>query len=218
MTAVDYKWKKPYAAPLGWLLALLVCLGGVCVPAATAADAEGSAAGEDPTEYKLDKAHSRIGFRVGHLGISTVSGHLTNYSGRITLRGADLATLETDVTIQVKSVDTGNAARDKHLRAEDFFDSEEFPEIRFVADTMVREAGQWKLLGDFTMHGVTRQLTLPLDVKGPIEDPWGNTRIGLTTTTTINRHDYGVGSDKISDKMVGEEVTLDISVEATAKK
>lgn len=170
----------------------------------------------ETTEFKLDPAHSRIGFSVGHLGISTVQGKFTNYTGSVTLDTKDNSLKGAVATIQADSVDTGIDGRDKHLRNDDFFDVKKYPQIKFKADKATKKNGTWVLKGKFTMHGTTKKLELPLTLKGPIEDPWKNQRIGLEGETTIKRHDYGVGSDKMSDKLVGDEVTLEITLEATA--
>jgi len=166
--------------------------------------------------YQLDKAHSRIGFSVGHMGISTVSGQFKDYDGEIRFKAGEDGSLSAKATIQVASVDTGIEARDKHLLNEDFFDAEQHPTITYDAKAVSNDGEQWLLKGTFTMRGTKRELELPLTVKGPIEDPWGNSRIGLQGRAVINRHDYGVGSDKLSDKMVGREVTLEIALEAIA--
>ena len=169
-------------------------------------------------EYTVDPVHSRIGFSITHLAISTVSGRFTNYTAQIVMDKSGTASLTAEATIQVASVDTTVEKRDEHLRSADFFDAAKFPEIRFEGAKVVKEGDGWVLAGKFTMHGTSKNLRLPLTVNGPVKDPWGNQRIGLQAKTAINRHDYGVGSDKAVDKAVGDEVTLDIALEAVAKK
>ena len=169
-------------------------------------------------EYTVDAVHSRIGFSISHLAISTVSGQFTNYTARIVFDKGAMEALAAEATIKVASVDTGVQKRDEHLQSGDFFDAGKFPEIRFEGAKAEKGETGWLLVGKFTIRGTTRALKLPVTVSGPVTDPWGNQRIGMQAKATINRHDYGVGSDKAVDKMVGDEVTLDIALEAVAKK
>ena len=131
---------------------------------------------------------------------------------------AKLSSAALELRQVLASVDTGVQKRDEHLQGGDFFDAGKFPEIRFEGVKAEKGENGWLLIGKFTIHGTTRALKLPVTVSGPVTDPWGNQRIGMQAKTTINRHDYGVGSDKAVDKMVGDEVTLDIALEAVAKK
>ena len=169
-------------------------------------------------EYTVDPVHSRIAFSVTHLAISTVSGRFTNYTARIVMDKDAMASTSASADIHVASIDTSVEKRDEHLRSGDFFDAAKFPDIRFEADKAEKEGTGWVLIGKFTMRGVTRPMRLPVTIAGPVKDPWGNQRIGLQAKMAINRHDYGVGSDKAVDKAVGEDVTLEIALEAVAKK
>ena len=169
-------------------------------------------------DYTVDPVHSQIGFSVTHLGLSTVSGRFTNYTAHVVLDKGVMTSLSAEATIQVASVDTSVDKRDEHLRSPDFFDAAKFPEIRFEGVKAEKDGTGWVLVGKFTIRGTARALRLPVTVAGPVADPWGNQRIGLQAKTTINRHDYGVGSDKVVDKAIGDDVTLDIALEAVAKK
>jgi len=169
-------------------------------------------------DYTVDPVHSQIGFSVTHLGLSTVSGRFTNYTAHVVLDKSVMTSLSAEATIQVASVDTSVDKRDEHLRSPDFFDAAKFPEIRFEGVKTEKDGTGWVLVGKFTIRGTTRALRLPVTVAGPVTDPWGNQRIGLQAKTTINRHDYGVGSDKVVDKAIGDDVTLAIALEAVAKK
>ncbi len=114
------------------------------------------------------------------------------------------------------SIDTGNDKRDDHLRNEDFFAADEHPEITFTATRIENQGGQWIAHGNFTMHGVTKEIALAFKVKGPIKDPWGNTRLGIEARTTINRKDYGLTWHKTLETgglVVGDEVELEIEAE-----
>lgn len=169
-------------------------------------------------DFTVDPVHSRIGFSVTHLAISTVSGRFTNYTAHIVMDKGDVSSLSAEAAIQVASVDTSVDKRDEHLKSGDFFDAAKFPEIRFEGVKVEKDPTGWMLVGKFTMRGTTKTLKMPVTVAGPVKDPWGNQRIGLQAKTAINRHDYGVGSDKAVDKAIGDEVTLDIALEAVAKK
>ncbi len=173
--------------------------------------------GSPSTEYALDPAHSRIGFSVGHLGISTVSGHFREYAGTLSYKPGERGHLKADATIAADTIDTGVEARDRHLRGEDFFLVEEYPEITYQAKSLERDGDKWLLTGAFTMRGVERELTIPVTINGPVEDPWGNQRIALKGEVVIDRRDFNVGSEKISDRLVGREVTIELTLQGIAQ-
>jgi polyisoprenoid-binding protein YceI len=186
-----------------------------CILAA-AALAAGSA--RAAATYTLDPAHSRIGFAIAHLGISRVKGEFTNFTGQVMLKKGGTDLLGADVAIRTESVYTGNAMRDRHILGEDFFDATAFPDIQFKGEKAERRGDAWFLAGTFTMHGVSKPMELPITITGPIDDPWGRRRIGLSTTIVLDRHQYGVGSDKLTDKTVGKDVTVEIDMEAVLKQ
>lgn len=168
--------------------------------------------------YKIDPAHSAVSFSIAHLVISEVNGRFNEFEGELAV---DPAT-KTLVTggkgvIQAKSIDTGIKKRDEHLCSPDFFDVEKFPTITFTGTEVVVEAGQPVFVGKFTMHGVTKDIRVPITVKGPIQDPWGKTRIAFVAKSILNRKDYGLTWNKALEAgglMVGEEVNIEIKVEA----
>lgn len=167
--------------------------------------------------YKVDPAHSTIGFSIDHLVINTVHGRFRQFDGSIAIDpDSGNALKEATATIQSKSIDTDISKRDDHLRSPDFFDAEKFPAITFEAKEVKKDGNQQVLAGKFTMHGVTKDVSLPVTVKGPIKDPWGNTRIGLEVNTKLNRKDYGLTWNKALEAgglMVGEDVTIQINAE-----
>ena len=167
--------------------------------------------------YKVDPAHSTIGFSIDHLVINTVHGRFRQFDGSIAIDpDSGNALKEATATIQSKSIDTDISKRDDHLRSPDFFDAEKFPTITFEAKEVKKDGNQQVLAGKFTMHGVTKDVSLPVTVKGPIKDPWGNTRIGLEVNTKLNRKDYGLTWNKALEAgglMVGEDVTIQINAE-----
>ena len=165
--------------------------------------------------YKVDPAHTSVGFSVRHLGISNVKGKFTEFAGTLVLEGEALK--EAAGTIQVKSVDTGVAQRDNHLRTADFFDATNYPTITFKTKSVETKGGQVVMIADFTMRGVTKELRLPVTLSKPIKDPWGNMRVGLVAKTKLNRRDYGINYHQLLETgvaAVGEEVELDINAEA----
>ena len=165
--------------------------------------------------YKIDPAHTSVGFSVRHMGVSNVKGHFDEFAGSVVLDNGSIK--EATATIQVKSVNTGIEKRDNHLRTADFFEAAKYPEITFKSKRVEKSGDQTVLIGDFTMRGVTKELRVPVTVSGPIKDPQGNSRIGLEAKTTVNRKDYGMKFNAVMETggvMVGEEVTIEINAEA----
>jgi polyisoprenoid-binding protein YceI len=166
--------------------------------------------------YELDPAHTKILFQVKHLGISTVTGQFTEFSGSFELDPDDLSSLKAKANIKAASVDTANAGRDKHLRSPDFFDAEKYPEIKFVS-TKAEQVGedQLKVHGELTIHGITKPVVLEGKFGGAIKDPWGNQRAAFTATGKINRKDFGLTWSQMLETgglVVGEEVTIILEV------
>ena len=168
--------------------------------------------------YKIDPAHSVVGFSIAHLVISEVNGRFNEFAGELTVDPATKSLVTSgNGIIQAKSIDTGIAKRDDHLRGSDFFDVEKFPTITFTGSAVVVEAGQSVFVGQFTMHGVTKDIRVPVTVKGPIQDPWGKTRIAFTAKTSLNRKDYGLTYNQALEAgglMLGEDVAIEIKAEA----
>jgi polyisoprenoid-binding protein YceI len=166
--------------------------------------------------YKIDPAHTSIGFSVRHLGINNVKGQFKEFAGAIVLDDGKIT--EASGTIQVKSVDTRVQQRDDHLRTADFFDAAKHPTITFKTKRIEVTGGQIVMIADFTMRGATKELRLPTKMAGPAKDPWGNLRIGLEAKTKLNRKDYGINYHQVLETgalVVGEEVELEINAEAT---
>jgi polyisoprenoid-binding protein YceI len=166
--------------------------------------------------WNVDPSHSRIGFRVKHLGISTVRGEFREYEGQLTI--AEDGTATASGTIKTDSIDTSQADRDTHLKAPDFFDVETYPEITFQSTSIVAiDEDAYEVTGDLTMHGVTQPVTLKTEVGGVETDPFGNERVGLEVTGELSRSDYGMkfnmalGSGNLA---VSDKVKLDLDVSA----
>jgi polyisoprenoid-binding protein YceI len=169
--------------------------------------------------YTIDPAHSTVGFGVSHMVINTVHGKFNEFTGTVGLEGN--AIKEATGTIQAKSVDTGIERRDNHLKSADFFDVAKFPTITFQSKRTDKQGTETVLVGDFTMHGVTKEISLPVTVKGPIKDPWGNSRIGLQARAKLNRKEYGLKYNQALETgglVVGDEVELEINAEAVKAK
>ena len=169
--------------------------------------------------WQLDPAHSSAQFAVKHLAISTVRGAFTKVNGTVQFDDKDITKSTVDVTIDVASVDTRQPDRDKDLRSDHFFDADHFPTITFKSKKVEQVApGKLKITGDLTIHGVTKEAVLDVDgPSAPIKDPWGNQRMGISASTTINRSDFSVGANYPA-AIVGQDISISIDAEMIPKK
>lgn len=166
--------------------------------------------------WTLDAAHSHLGFSVRHMMISTVRGQFNKFSGNLELDEQDLTRSRAVAEIEVASIDTGVADRDGHLRSADFFDAAKYPTIRFASRAIARDGDGYRITGDLTMHGVTREVTFDAEVSGPAKDPWGNVRYGVVLTGTIDRKDFGLTWNQALETggvLVGEKVKVEAALE-----
>jgi polyisoprenoid-binding protein YceI len=172
--------------------------------------------------WEIDPAHTAIQFSVRHMMVSNVRGHFGKFTGDVEGDETKPAEARIEATIETASIDTANQKRDEHLRSPDFLDAAKFPTITFKSKK-VEKVGEatWKVTGDLTLHGVTKEVVLDLsDVTPPIKDPMGKLRAGAAARTTINRQDFGISFNKALDGggvMVGNEITITIDVEVTRK-
>ena len=170
--------------------------------------------------YTLDPTHSRIGFVARHAMVAKVRGSFNEFTGAGTFDAENPANSTLSLTIQAASIDTRNADRDAHLRSNDFFAMDQYPEITFTSTSVeVVDDQQYRVNGDLTIKGVTRPVAIDLELAGSAIDPYGNLRIGLEGTTTINRKDFGITWNaplEAGGVLVGEKVVLE--VEASAVK
>lgn len=166
--------------------------------------------GLTPGTWRIDPAHSEVGFMIRHL-MSKVRGSFTAFSGSLEIAD-DLESSEVRVTVDMSSIDTRNADRDKHLRAADIFDVDNHPEMTFVS-TKLRES---ELEGELTVRGVTRPVTLSVEFNGVGQDPWGGTRAGFSATAMISRKDYGIEFNiPVGEGMtLGDKVGISLEVQA----
>ena len=168
--------------------------------------------------WKIDPAHSRAEFRVKHMMISHVTGSFSGISGTLTEDPADPSRSHVEATVDISTISTGDAQRDAHLKSPDFFHHEQHPQMTFSSTKVVKKGeDEYAVTGDLTIHGVTKPVTF--EVEGPSapgKDPWGNTRIGLTATTKINRKDFGLSWNAALETggiLVGEEAKLTLDVQ-----
>ena len=180
-----------------------------------------SAISPQPTTstWNIDPVHTTAEFKVRHMMISNVKGRFTGVTGVLTLDEEDLLGSHVETSIDAASINTHEADRDTHLKSADFLDVEKFPKLTFASTSIARtEDGELEVEGNLTIHGVTRKVVFA--VEGPTpphKDPWGNTRIGWTATTKINRKDFGLNWNAALETggiLVGDEVTLTLDVEA----
>ena len=170
--------------------------------------------------YNFDKAHTRIGFTAQHLVISSVDGRFKDFDGVIVV-DPDITKSSVKITIKTASVDTDNESRDNDLRNSEFLDVAKFPEMTFVSDKIEKRGDGYVAIGTFTLKGISKKIELPFTFAGPITDPWGMQRVAAKASTKINRQDYGVKYNqamKDGSAVVGNEVTLNLTVEATKAK
>jgi polyisoprenoid-binding protein YceI len=167
--------------------------------------------------WQLDASHSSVGFSVKHLMIATVKGSFGKFEASLNGEENDLAKAGIEVKIDAASIDTANDQRDGHLRSPDFFDAEQFPTISFVGKRIEGNSfGAFKLIGDLTVRGVTKEIVLDATFEGRAKDPWGNSRLGYAAKGKINRSDFGLNWNQALEAggvLVSEEVK--ISVEAS---
>lgn len=157
-----------------------------------------------------DTAHSSVNFAIKHMAVSTTRGEFDKVAIKLSGDPKKPATLAAEVTIQAASVNTKSTMRDDHLRKEDFFDVAKFPEITFKSEKVESKGGKNTMVGTLTLHGVSKKVSIPFTLTGPMEDPWKNTRIGMEGEFQIDRTEYGMTGGVPA---VGKEVKIDISTE-----
>lgn len=170
------------------------------------------------TTWTIDKNHSKVGFSVAHMGVSEVEGKFNEFDGTIVSKSDDFNGAQVQFTSKTTSIDTDNERRDNHLRSPDFFDAEKFPETKFTG-TLVKEGGKYKLKGDFTLHGVTKQVEFDVTYGGTVDHGKG-VKAGFKLTGKINRQDYGLTwANKVptGELVVGDDVELVVKVELDKK-
>jgi polyisoprenoid-binding protein YceI len=168
--------------------------------------------------WEIDSGHSGIHFSVRHMVIAKVRGQFGRWTGSIRVRDGDLAGASVEAVIDASSIETGVADRDAHLKSPDFLDVARFPELTFKSTRVERTGGDGRrVVGDLTIHGVTREVALEVEYAGRTRDPWGNERAGYSVKTSIDRKDFGLTWNQLLEAgslMVGDRVDIQIEVEA----
>ncbi|HPF34766.1 MAG TPA: YceI family protein [Candidatus Krumholzibacteria bacterium] len=170
--------------------------------------------------YAIDASHSSVSFKVRHMMVSKVKGFFEDFEGTIEFDETNMKSAKVNAVIQMASVNTNDEKRDGHLRNEDFFDVAKYPTMTFTSTGVKQDGDDWLLMGDLTMHGVTKPVTLELEYNGTVEDPWGNTRVGFSAEGEIDRTEFGIVYNSTLDKgglAVGNEVEIMLEIEAIKK-
>jgi len=168
--------------------------------------------------WNIDPAHSAAEFKVKHMMISNVKGSFNGISGTLIEDTADPTRSQIDATIDIGTLNTGDAQRDTHLKSADFFHHEQHPHMTFKSTKVEKKGeGEYAVTGDLTMHGITRPVTFAVEgPSAPGKDPWGNTRIGLSATTKIHRKDFGLTWNAALETggiLVGDDVQISLDVQ-----
>jgi polyisoprenoid-binding protein YceI len=168
--------------------------------------------------WNIDLAHSGVNFSVRHMVISKVRGRFAKFGGSLQLDEQDLTRSTLDVHIDASSIDTGVADRDAHLRSPDFLDVEKFPLLTFKSKRIEKTSeAHYRVLGDLTIRGTTREVPLEVEVGGTGKDPWGNERAGFAAHVQIDRKEFGLQWNQALETggvLVGERVEIEIEIEA----
>lgn len=177
---------------------------------------------QNVSRWTIDKAHSEVQFKVKHLVISTVTGQFTDFVASLEMEGEDLRNAKAAFTANVASISTNNRDRDNHLKSADFFDAENHPEITFKSSGFEStDSGMFKMTGDLTIRGITRKVALDVEPGGTMVDPYGNTKVGYEITGKINRFDYNLHWNAVTEAggvVVGPEVRLLMNIQFVRNK
>lgn len=174
-----------------------------------------AAAGAD--SYSIDPAHSSLAFDIRHF-VSKVPGRFKDFEGTIAYDPTSPAATTVEITARAESIDTDNDRRDQHLRSPDFFHVEQFPTLSFKSKKVAADgANRLEVTGDLTIHGVTKEVTVPVDVLGTFQMPDGSAKAGFETTFTIDRKQFGIEWNRVLDQggaVLGDDVNIHVAIEA----
>jgi polyisoprenoid-binding protein YceI len=174
------------------------------------------------TQWKVDPVHSNVRFTVPHLVISEVEGSFKKFDGTIAATKPDFTDAAVNFTINVGSINTDNEMRDKHLKADDFFNAEQYPNMTFKSTSFKKVSGnKYVLAGNMTIRNVTKPVKFDVVYGGTSKDGYGNTKAGFKATTTINRFDYDLKWNSLTEAggaTVGKDVTIDLKLEFAQAK
>ena len=168
------------------------------------------------TTWGIDTTHTEVQFKVRHLVIATVTGSFKKFSGSVETESEDFDGAQVSFSLDVNSIDTNQVDRDNHLKSPDFFAAEQYPTIDFTGSLAKVEGSEYSLDGALTLHGITKAIVLNVDFGGTIVDPWGNNRAGFEISGKLNRKDFGLSWNALTEAggmVVSEEVKLHINAE-----
>ena len=168
------------------------------------------------TKWVLDPTHSEVQFKVKHLVISTVTGAFKSFEGSLETDSEDFQNAKVNITLDVNSIDTNQEQRDSHLKSGEFFDAEKYPKISFTSTSLTKDGDDYKLNGDLTIKDVTKPVSLDVEYGGSAGDFYGNTKAGFEVTGKINRKEFGLTWDGVTEAgsiVVGEDIKLIINVQ-----
>ena len=166
--------------------------------------------------YKIDAAHSDILFKVKHLMITTVTGSFKAFDATLTADKEDFSDAQISFTADVNSLDTRSEQRDGHLKSNDFFNAEQFPELKFTSTSFTKNGDAYILKGDLTIRDVTKSVELKTDYTGAMVDPWGQKKVGFEVEGTIKRKEFGLSWDAVTEAggvVVSDDVKLQLNVQ-----
>jgi polyisoprenoid-binding protein YceI len=174
------------------------------------------------TKWNVDNAHSNVRFNVTHLVISEVEGSFKKFNGAISAPNGDFTDAAVDFTVDISSINTDNEMRDKHLKGDDFFNAEKYPDMIFKSTSFKKVSGnKYQLKGNLTIRDVTKPVVFDVTYGGTVKDPWGNIKAGFKATGTINRFDYNLKWNSVTEAggaVVGKDVTIDLKFEFAQAK
>lgn len=167
--------------------------------------------------YKLDPTHSEVSFKVKHMMITNVTGHFSKFDATMQSDKDDFTDAKINFEADVNTINTNNEQRDGHLKSDDFFAVDKFPKLIFQSTSLKKESDdEYKLTGDMTIHGVTKPVTLDVEYGGTVKDPYGNIKSGFTVKGKINRKDFGLGWNAVTEAggvVVSEDVRLNAEIQ-----
>lgn len=174
------------------------------------------------TKWNVDNAHSNVRFTVPHLVISEVEGSFKKFNGSVTASKPDFTDANVDFTIDVNSINTDNDYRDKHLKSDDFFNAEKYPNMTFKSTSFKKVSGnKYVLAGNMTIRDITKPVKFDVVYGGTAKDGYGNTKAGFKATTKINRFDYNLKWNTLTEAggaTVGKDITIDLKLEFAQAK
>ncbi len=173
------------------------------------------------TNWKLDNSHSNVKFAVEHLAVSETEGNFKSFDGTLVSKNADFTDADITFTVDVKSINTDNEMRDKHLQGDDFFNAEKYPQMKFKSSSFKKVSGNKYILeGDLTIRDVTKKVKFDVVYRGTQKDPYGNTKAGFKATGSIKRMEYGLKWNVMTEaiSVVADEVNIVVNLEYAQAK